>query len=104
MDEETRANLEAISVATVSMQLLKRGLRNVSMAGPKPLNAPAKPILCEAYTLRYVPMREDLSTPDVLGDPDFQPRVAIEQAPEGAVLVIDGRGRADIAVAGDILV
>lgn len=104
MDNETRANLEAISVATVSMQLLKRGIRNVSMVGPKPLNTPMKPIVGEAYTLRYVPMREDLSTPDVLADPDFAPRVAIEQAPEGAILVIDGRGRGDIAVVGDILI
>jgi len=104
MDAETRANLEAISVATVSMQLLKRGLRNVSMVGPKALNAPAKPLVGEAYTLRYVPMREDLATPDVLGRADYGPRRAIEEVPAGAVLVIDGRGQGDIAVVGDILV
>ncbi len=104
MDAETRANLQAISVATVSMQLLKRGIRGVSMAGPKPLNTPVKPIVGEAYTLRYVPMREDLSTPEVLGGKDYPPRLAIENVPAGAVLVIDGRGRADIAAVGDILI
>ena len=104
MDAETKSNLEQLSVATVSMQLLKRGIRNVAMAGVRPLNAPTKPIVGEAYTLRYIPMREDLSTPDVLGQPDFAPRRAIEEVPEGAVLVVDGRGRGDVAVLGDILI
>ena len=104
MDTETRANLEAISNATVSMQLLKRGIRHAAMAGPRPLNSPAMPIVAEAYTLRYLPLREDLSAPEVLAGKDYAPRVAIEDVPAGAVLVIDGRGRADIAVIGDILV
>lgn len=104
MDSRTRADLETISNATVSMQLLKRGIRSVSMAGPKPMNTPAKPIVGEAFTLRYAPMREDLSTPEVLGGKDYPPRVAIETVPAGAILVIDGRGRADIAAVGDILV
>lgn len=104
MDAETRANLKRISNATVSMQLLKRGIRAVSMAGPRPMNSPMTPVVGEAYTLRYIPMREDLATPDVLGGADYAPRVAIEEAPAGSVLVIDGRGRADIGTIGDILV
>ncbi len=104
MDAKTRSALEAISNATVSMQLLKRGIRSVSMAGPKPMNTPTKPIVGEAFTLRYVPMREDLSTPEVLGGKDYPPRVAIESVPADDILVIDGRGRADIAAVGDILV
>ena len=104
MDDETLGALASISVATITMQLLKRGIRNISMAGVKPLNQPAQRILGPAYTLRYVPLREDLSTPDKLGGADYPPRVAIEQAPEGSVLVIDGRGRGDIAVVGDLLV
>ena len=104
MDAKTRSALEAISNATVSMQLLKRGIRSVSMAGPKPMNTPTKPIVGEAFTLRYVPMREDLSTPEVLGGKDYPPRVAIETVPVDQILVIDGRGRADIAAVGDILV
>ncbi len=104
MDAQTKSDLERISVATVSMQLLKRGFRNVSMRGVRPLNTPTMPIVGEAYTLRFIPGREDLSTPQILGDPDYAPRRAIEEATPGAVLVIDGRGRADIAVLGDILV
>ena len=104
MDHKTRFNLELISNATVSMQLLKRGIRNVFMAGPKPQNVRTKPIVGEAFTLRYVPMREDLSVPEVLGGEKSPPRLAIENTPAGAILVIDGRGRADIAAVGDILV
>ncbi len=104
MDEQTKAALASISVATITMQLLKRGIRNISMAGVRPLNEPAERILGPAYTLRYVPLREDLSTPDKLGGADYPPRLAIEQAPKGSVLVIDGRGRGDIAVVGDLLV
>ena len=104
MDAKTRSALEVISNATVSMQLLKRGIRSVFMAGPKPMNTPTKPIVGEAFTLRYVPMREDLSTPEVLGGKDYPPRVAIESVPADDILVIDGRGRADIAAVGDILV
>ncbi|MEE9317107.1 MAG: ribonuclease activity regulator RraA [Rhodospirillales bacterium] len=104
MDDETRRGLGSISVATVTMQLLKRGVRNISMAGVRAMNDPAEKLIGPAYTLRYVPLREDLSTPEVLGGADYPPRVAIESAPEGSVLVIDGRGRGDIAVVGDILV
>jgi regulator of RNase E activity RraA len=101
---EIMTALGSIGTATITMQLLKRGIRNISMAGVRPLNAPVQKILGPAYTLRYVPLREDLSTPDVLGGADYPPRLAIENAPEGSVLVIDGRGRGDIAVVGDLLV
>ncbi len=104
MDGETYEGLSNISVATVTMQLLKRGIRNVSMAGVRPLNDPVQKLIGPAYTLRYVPLREDLSQPEILGKPDYPPRLAIEQAPEKSVLVIDGRGRGDLAVIGDILV
>ena len=103
MDDDIFQGLGAISTATITMQLLKRGIRNVSMAGIRPLNDPVQRILGPAYTLRYVPLREDLSTPEVLGGADYPPRLAIEQAPEGSVLVIDGRGRGDLAVLGDLL-
>lgn len=103
MDAETRKNLERISVATVSMQLLKRGLRRVVMAGVRPLNAPVKPLLGEAFTLRFIPAREDLSAPAVLGADGYVPRHAIEEVPEGAVLVIDARRDAETAVLGDLI-
>ncbi len=103
MTDKTLETLGKISVATVTMQLLKRGIRNISMTGVRPLNEPPRRIVGPAYTLRYVPLREDLSTPEVLGKLDYPPRLAIEQAPEGSVLVIDGRGRGDLAVIGDLL-
>src|SRR3546814_16676376 len=56
-----------------------------------------------AFTVRFIPMREDLATPAALGARDNPSRVAIDTVPQGAVLVIDGRGLADIAVFGDIL-
>ena len=104
MTNKTLETLDKISVATVTMQLLKRGVRNISMAGVRPMNDPPEKLIGPAYTLRYVPLREDLSTPEVLGGADYPPRVAIETAPGGSVLVIDGGGLADIAVVGDILV
>ena len=104
MDMNIRINLEAITNATVSMQLLKRGIRGVSMVGPKPLNMPTKPIIGEAFTLRYLPMREDLSTPEILGRRDYPPRLAVENAPPDTILIIDGRQRGDIAAVGDILI
>ena len=103
MNADILKKLSEISVATTTMQLLKRGLRNVSLAGVMPINNPVQPITGPAYTLRFVPMREDLSTPEVLGAADYSPRRAIEECPKGAVLVIDGRDRGDIAVLGDLL-
>ena len=104
MDAGTRANLEQISVATISMQLLKRGIRHSAMVGVRPLNVPPRPVVGEAFTLRNIPMREDLSSPEVLAHRENAQRRAIEEAPEGTVLVIDGRGRGDVAVLGDILI
>ena len=79
------------------MQLLKRGIRHSAMVGVRPLNVPPRPVVGEAFTLRNIPMREDLSTPEVLANRENAQRRAIEEVPEGAVLVIDGRGRGDVA-------
>ncbi len=104
MDLETKSNLEKISVATISMQLLKRGIRHCAMAGVRPLNVPFKPFVGEAFTLRNIPMREDLSSLELLGHRENAQRRAIEEATAGAALVIDGRTRRDVAVLGDILI
>ena len=77
MDKKILDELAKISVATVTMQLLKRGIRNISMTGVRPLNDPLKRLVGPAYTLRYVPLREDLSTPEVLGKPDYPPLPAL---------------------------
>src|SRR3546814_2636405 len=74
------------------MQLLKRGLRHHAVTGVKPLAASQGCVVGEAYTLRFLPLREDLSDPSVLGAPGYGPRVAIEECPPGAILVIEARG------------
>ena len=103
MDDETIALLGEIGTATVSMQLLKRGIRNVSMRGVRALDGDAGRVVGVAFTLRYVPLREDLHQPEKLHDPNHPPRAAIETAPAGSVLVVDARGQAETAVIGDIL-
>ena len=89
--DETLERLRAVSVATVTMQLLKRGLRNPFIQGARPLDPEHARFAAEAYTLRTVPMREDLSTPEVLADPEYPQRKAIEACPAGQVLVCDCR-------------
>lgn len=96
--------LRGVSTATISLQLLKRGIRACAMVGPKPLTWDGARLVGPAYTLRYVPMREDLSTIESLGAPDNAQKRAIEECPPGHVLVVDGRGRGDTGVLGDILV
>lgn len=103
MHSETIDRMRGVSTATLTLQLLKKGIPSTFMSGVRPLNSPPLKLIGPAYTLRYVPRREDLISPDTLGDPQYTPRRAIEEAPAGSVLVIDGRGVADVAVLGDIL-
>ena len=97
------ATLKQVSTATLTMQLLKRGLRQVWMYGPKPLADGQDRIAGPAFTLRFIPGREDLSGPDVLKRTDLAQRRAIEECPPGHILVVDALGRADGAAVGDIL-
>ena len=101
--EETRAALQRISTATITLQLLKRGVRNVYMRGVAPLAPPSERLVGVATTLRFIPMREDMSTPDILADRENPQRVAIDTIDPGAILVIDARGVSDCAALGDIL-
>ena len=103
LDEGTLERLRAVSVATVAMQLLKRGLRHPFIQGSRPLNPQHARFAAEAYTLRTIPMREDLSTPEVLADPEYPQRKAIEDCPSGQVLVCDCRGDQRAGILGDIL-
>ena len=73
MKPEILAQLAGISTATVTMQLLKRGLRNCFIRGARPLNPANFRFVAQAYTLRFIPMREDLSRVEVLGDPEYPP-------------------------------
>lgn len=103
MQDETRAALGAVSTATITLQLLKRGIRNTYMRGVKPLADMPERLVGEAATLRFIPMREDISTPASLADRNNPQRVAIDNIAPGAVLVIDARGVDDCASLGDIL-
>lgn len=101
--DDTIARLRAVGTATVSMQLLKRGLRRTAIAGVKPLAPGQGCVVGPAYTLRFLPLREDLSDPSVLGAPGYGPRVAIEECPPGAILAVEARGVATTGTLGDIL-
>ncbi len=103
MNAELRKTLAACSTATITMQLLKRGLRATAMCGVAPLSGEQKRVVGEAYTVRFIPMREDLSDPAVLGSRENPQRRAIEECPEGAVLVMDGLRNRNVGTIGDIL-
>jgi len=103
MNPETRTALAGCSTATLTMQLLKRGLRATAMRGVRPLALDQGRVVGEAYTVRFIPMREDLSDPAVLGAPGNPQRSAIEECPPGAILCMDGLGNGEVATLGDIL-
>ncbi len=99
---ETLARLRGVGTATLTMQLLKRGLRSVWMAGPQAIG-PGPRLVGEAFTLRFVPQREDLARLDTLGGPGST-RAAIEAVEPGRVVVIDACGLATCGTLGDILI
>ena len=101
---ETRDKLKTVSTATLCTALFKRGLRNQFIQDVHPLNQNLPNMVGEAFTLRYIPAREDLNPITVFLDPRHPQRVAVEQCPEGAVLVIDSRKNARAASAGSILI
>ena len=91
-----------VSSATLTTVLLKKGLRNVWMRGTRPLKAGQKRLVGRAFTLRFVPAREDLATPESWASPRST-RAAIEDMPAGCVAVVDARGVVDAGIFGDIL-
>jgi len=101
---ENRARLRQVSAATISTALLKHGLRNQVIQGVRPLNPAAPRMVGEAYTLRYIPAREDIDQLSVFEGRSHPQRVAVEDIPAGQVLVIDSRRDARAASAGGILV
>jgi regulator of RNase E activity RraA len=101
---ETRALLMGVSTATLCTALFKRGLRSQFIQDVRPLNDSLPNMVGEAFTLRYIPAREDLNPIGVFLDRAHPQRVAVEQCPPGAVLVFDSRKNARAASAGGILV
>jgi regulator of RNase E activity RraA len=94
--------LKGVSTATLTTVLLKKGLRNVWMHGTKPIRPGQPRIVGPAFTLRFVPAREDLATPESWASPTST-RAAIENMPEGCVAVVDAMGITDAGIFGDIL-
>ena len=101
---ETRDRLKTVSTATLCTALFKRGLRNQFIQGVHPLNPNAGTMVGEAFTLRYIPAREDLNPLSVFQNRAHPQRKAVEECPAGAVMVIDSRKDARAASAGSILV
>ncbi|MBJ7503524.1 MAG: ribonuclease activity regulator RraA [Polynucleobacter sp.] len=104
LNSETRKKLLKVSTATLCTALFKKGLRNQFIQDVHPLNPNQANMVGEAYTLRYIPAREDLNTIEVFKNPRHPQRLAIEECPAGSVLVIDSRKNARAASAGSILV
>src|SRR6476659_1546406 len=101
-DSEIVATLAQVTTATLTTLLLKKGLRNVWMRGTRPLNAGQPRLVGKAFTLRFVPAREDLATPESWSKP-ISTRGAIEAMPPGCIAVADARGVTDAGIFGDIL-
>ena len=104
LSDETRRKLKSVATATLTTTLFKRGLRNQFLQDVHPINAAAGPMVGEAFTLRYMPAREDLNKIEVFRDRAHPQRKAVEDCPPGAVLVMDSRKDARAASAGAILV
>lgn len=102
LDPQIAATLSTVSTATITTILLKKGLRNVWMRGPRPL-LPGQPrLIGRAFTLRFIPAREDLATPESWSSPRST-RAAIEAMPPGCIAVVDAMGITDAGIFGDIL-
>ena len=102
LDAQAAAALSRVTTATITTVLLKKGLRNVWMRGTRPLVHGQPRIVGPAFTLRFVPAREDLATPASWANP-ISTRAAIEAMPAGCVAVVDARGVTDAGIFGDIL-
>ena len=104
MNPDTRQKLMGVSTATLCTALFKRGLRHQFIQDVHPLNPGLPNMVGPAFTLRYMPAREDLNPITVFNDRGHPQRKAVEECPSGAVFVIDSRKDARAASAGGILV
>jgi regulator of RNase E activity RraA len=100
---DTKAKLMTVSTATLCTALFKRGLRNQFIQDVRPVSPKGRNMVGQAFTLRYIPAREDLNRIEVFRNPDHPQRAAIETCPPGYVLVMDSRKDPRAASAGGIL-
>lgn len=102
LDPSIIKTLSQVTTATITTILLKKGLRNVWLRGTKPIKPGQPRLVGRAFTLRFVPAREDLATPESWSSP-ISTRAAIEAMPEGSICVADAMGVKDAGIFGDIL-
>ena len=102
LDPKAVEVLSGVSTATLTTVLLKKGLRNVWMRGTRPIKPGQPRLVGRAFTLRFVPAREDLATPESWSSP-VSTRAAIEAMPGGCIAVVDAMGCTDAGIFGDIL-
>ena len=104
LDSISKSRLESVSTATLCTALYKEGLRNQFIQDVRPVTPKGHNMVGQAYTLRYIPAREDLNPVSVFKDPAHPQRVGVEECPSGCVMVIDSRKDPRAASAGSILV
>ncbi|MBW9054505.1 ribonuclease activity regulator RraA [Rhizobium mesosinicum] len=104
LSDATRAKFKKISTASIATALYKRGLRNQFIQGVVPVSPKPETMVGQAFTLRYIPAREDRNPITVFRNADHPQRVAVETCPAGQVLVMDARKDARAATAGSILI
>ena len=102
LDKKIIEALSRVSTATITMVLLKKGFRNVWIRGARPLQLGQPRLVGCAFTMRFIPAREDLATPESLASPRST-RAAIEAMPEGCIAVVDAMGKTEAGTFGDIL-
>lgn len=103
LSQETRMAFSYVGTATLTTQLMARGLRNTYLEGLTSLNPARRRMVGEAFTMRCIPSREDIDVLSVFQDYDHPQRKAVESLPSGAVLVIDARRQTRAASLGHIL-
>lgn len=103
LTRQAREALMCVSTATITTQLMARGLRNVFLPGLHASNPSRQRMVGEAFTLRCIPAREDLDVLEAFQDYEHPQRKAIESVPPGGVLVVDSRGQTRAASLGHIL-
>ena len=101
-ERQIAETLSHVSTATLTTVLLKKGLRNVWMRGTRPIRPGQPRLVGRAFTLRFIPAREDLATPESWSKP-ISTRGAIEAMPPGCIVVADAMGVSDAGIFGDIL-
>ncbi len=103
MNEDTNGMLANAGIAAIANALLKRGLHNVCLTGLLPVSTEQRVMVGPAYTLRFIPSREDIDSMATYSRSDNLHRRAMEECPSGAVLVVDARGEMRVSSGGDMM-